>query len=172
MWAVHHWEMGGSIWMKADEQRCAHQPVPRAMLLQKSGPRRMWYMLWCKAFGKMRLDHIPAVVNHVKERGCVTVQQYSCFAEGEFLTSRLVRIVAHQWTACSGIVDRGWEDSRCLCPCVKARPFWLWEGGGSALGHGFCEVTCKFIILSESGVLWASLVVQPNSLRQKPFLLQ
>lgn len=167
----HHWEEGGSVWIKMDEQRCVHQTVPRAMLLQKSGPGRMWCILR-KAFGKMRLDHIPAVVNNVRERGCVTVQQFLCFAEGEFWTPRVVRIVDHQWTTCSGIGDRGWENSRCLCPCVKAWPSWLWEGGGSALGYGFCEVTCEFIILSESAVLWASLVVQPNSLLQKPLLLQ
>lgn len=53
---------------------------------------------------------------------------------------------------------------------VSAR-VWLCEGGGSALGHGFCEVTCEFI-LPESAVLRASLLLQPTSLLQKPFLLQ
>lgn len=121
------------------------------MFPQKIGWKSMQYTLWCEVFGKMRLDHIPAVLNNVIGRVCTTIL-FSIFfvlCRGEILYSN----TGENWGSAVDYL---------LWPCgikvgkmpvvyahvLKVYPFWLWERGGNALWHGFCEVSCKFIMLT------------------------
>jgi len=60
-----------------------------------------------------------------------------------------VRIVAQQWTTCSGLVGQRFGKSPDVYALVlNIYPSDLRVRGGNALWHGFCEVSCKFIILT------------------------
>lgn len=180
-------EMGVFIWVKASEQKCSGCScwnyiinsthsweclyVPRTMLPKNLGPRSMWYTLWCEPFGKMRLDHIPDVLNNMVGRGSYHWLASLCFLEGNFWILRVVRIVDQQWTTCSSFVDvrlGKFQLFTCMCGMVDIHfDFERWKCTVALVSVKSCGS-----LFCGSGALLASFMVQPISLLQNCFLLQ